>query len=463
MLNWFDTSLIVCYLAALLVIALLGLRRSEISRENLILAGRRLTLPAFVATLVSTWYGGILGVGEFSYRHGLSNWVVFGVPYYIAAAIFALFLVKRARQSPDMTIPERLFRSYGAPASVAGSIVLFIVTMPMAYVLMVGVMFNLFFGMPVWAGIILGTFFSVCYVVTGGFKADVLTDIIQFILMFVGFFVLLVFAYFTLGDLQYLQAAVPASHFSLTGGNRVGYIAFWYVVALATLVEPAFYQRCFAAKSASTAQRGILISILFWMFFDFMTTASGMYARALMPDLTDPVTAYPMLAQKILPVGLTGLFYLSLLATVMSTVDSYLFLAATTISHDLIWRFKRFDESRMRFYTGIGLVVTSVGAVTVAMLSESVVNIWHDFGSIGMPALLLPMMTSYWGKYQYSPAGATISIVVSGLVSSAALIYPRISASGEYFLNIEPIFVGLAASIIVFALTRAEKPVNRPA
>ena len=42
--------------------------------------GRTLALPAFVATLVSTWYGGVLGVGEYSYRYGISNWLVFGLP-----------------------------------------------------------------------------------------------------------------------------------------------------------------------------------------------------------------------------------------------------------------------------------------------------------------------------------------------------------------------------------------------
>ncbi|MEJ2051569.1 MAG: hypothetical protein P8Y60_17340, partial [Calditrichota bacterium] len=73
---------ILLYLALLLFI---GFRkRSNLSdEEDFILGGRRLTLPAFVATLVTTWYGGILGIGEFTYRYGFSNWVVFGLPYYI--------------------------------------------------------------------------------------------------------------------------------------------------------------------------------------------------------------------------------------------------------------------------------------------------------------------------------------------------------------------------------------------
>jgi len=457
MINRFDTALVIIYLAILSVVALIGWRRKEDSQESLILAGRRLTLPAFVATLVSTWYGGILGVGEFSFRYGLSNWVVFGLPYYLAALIFALLLAKRARRSPDLTIPDRLYTDYGPAATAAGSAILIIITLPVAYVLMIGVLFNQFFGFPVWAGIVFGTFFSVFYVVTGGFRAVLWTDVFQFILMFAGFIILLIFSVTSLGGLDYLKANLPAEHFSVTGGNPPGYIAFWYIVALATLVEPAFYQRCFAARSETVARRGILISILFWIFFDFMTTSCGLYARAALPELSNPVAAYPALAMKLLPAGLTGLFLLSLLATIMSTVDSYMFLSASTISHDLFWRFRRFDESRIKFYTGIGLVISSAGTILIALMSDSVVHIWHDFGSVGTPALLLPLMTSYWGKHKYSPRGAFISISLSGGITAAALFYPRLMGADGYLLGIEPIFIGLAVSVIIFVMTRIPK------
>ena len=70
-------------------------------------------------------------------------------------------------------------------------------------------------------------------------------------------------------------------------------VLVWYVIAMATLVEPAFYQRCYAAKTESVARRGIGLAIVFWVLFDLMTTTAGLYARALLPDLADPVQAFP--------------------------------------------------------------------------------------------------------------------------------------------------------------------------
>ena len=93
-----DYFIVVCYLVVLLWLGLRSRQRGNSGRTavDFILDGRRLTLPAFVATLVSTWYGGILGVGEYTFLYGISNWLVFGVPYYAAALIFAFFLAKKA-------------------------------------------------------------------------------------------------------------------------------------------------------------------------------------------------------------------------------------------------------------------------------------------------------------------------------------------------------------------------------
>src|SRR2546430_1248187 len=88
-----------------------GARRADI--EDYVLAGRRLTLPSFVATLVPTFYGGVLGIGEFTWTNGLSNWTVMALPYYAFAAIYALWLADRVRLQPGLTIPDHLESAYG--------------------------------------------------------------------------------------------------------------------------------------------------------------------------------------------------------------------------------------------------------------------------------------------------------------------------------------------------------------
>src|SRR4030042_3719630 len=97
-LSALDQIIILGYFAAVIAVGFFAARKSD-NAVDYLLAGRSLTLPIFVMTLVSTWYGGILGVGEYSYLFGISNWVVRGDPSYIFAAVFAFLLAQRVRQS----------------------------------------------------------------------------------------------------------------------------------------------------------------------------------------------------------------------------------------------------------------------------------------------------------------------------------------------------------------------------
>ncbi len=448
-MHYIDNAIIILYLGILLFVGFKKRLSKNSSATELIVGGRMLTLPAFVASLVSTWYGGILGVGEYSYSYGLSNWLAFGLPYYLAAFFFAIFLAKRARESKVLTIPDKLAQVYDKKTALAGSVIIYLMTVPAAYVLMLGTLAQYLFGWDLWVGIVVGSLFSLVYIFVGGFNSVVRTDLFQFGLMFAGFIVLLITLYLTYGGVEFLQSNLPESHFTWHGGNSGSYIAVWYVIALATLIEPTFYQRCYAAKTGKIAKNGIFISIAFWAFFDFLTTSCGMYARAVLPNLENAVGSYPAIAMEVLPVGLLGLFALAMLATVMSTVDSYSFVAASTFSRDIVMKIFKIDESKTTHYTRIGLILTSLLAIVPLFIFDSVIEIWKFFGSVGTPALLVPVFFSFVGSKRLPSKFAFISIMLSGGVS-LAWYSSKYFLSGSYWLSVEPIFPGLIISLIIF-------------
>jgi SSS family solute:Na+ symporter len=461
-MHFIDYSLIVLYLLGLLLAGFYRRLRSDSTTAELIVGGRMLTLPAFVASLVSTWYGGILGVGEYSYLYGISNWLVFGVPYYLAAFLFAVFLARRARESQVITIPERLAQAYDNKTAVVGSVIIYLMTVPAAYVLMLGVLCETLFGWPFWIGVVLGTLFSIVYLFLGGFRSVVRTDLLQFVLMFAGFGVLIAVLVSRFGGLGFLMGELPETHLTWHGGNSGWYIATWYVIALATLIEPAFFQRCYAAKNVRTARNGIFVSIIFWVLFDALTTSCGLYVRAVLPDLADPVASYPALARQVLPAGLLGVFALSLLASVMSTVDSYSFLAATTFSKDIVGRLKTLDDRKILLLTRAGLLFSAILAVVLAVFFRSVVDIWHAFGSIGTPALLVPVFFSFVGKRRLSPLGAFWVMIASGFLSLVWYSSQYFGESGDFWLGLQPIFPGLAVSLTLYLLLTRKGHVPLP-
>ncbi|HHN74901.1 MAG TPA: hypothetical protein ENK10_06685, partial [Acidobacteria bacterium] len=182
-----DLALVAAYLLALLVLAR---RRRKSGAGEYLLAGRSLTLPAFVATLVSTWYGGVLGVGEYSYLHGLSNWLALGGPYYLAGLVFAFLLAGRVRRSDLVTVPDRLLEDHGPGVAALGSVLVFVNMLPAAYLLMLGVLAHRLLGIPATLGVVLFAALSVALVAGAGFRTVVRHNGLQFVLMY-GCFALL--------------------------------------------------------------------------------------------------------------------------------------------------------------------------------------------------------------------------------------------------------------------------------
>ncbi|MFN8370209.1 MAG: hypothetical protein U0T83_06245 [Bacteriovoracaceae bacterium] len=69
------------------------------------------------------------------------------------------------------------------------------------------------------------------------------------------------------GGIGFLKSKLPIDYFSLTGGEPFSLTLIWGFIALSTLVDPSFYQRCFAANSNRTLKVGIYISTLIWFCF----------------------------------------------------------------------------------------------------------------------------------------------------------------------------------------------------
>ncbi|PIE03586.1 MAG: hypothetical protein CSA81_01580 [Acidobacteria bacterium] len=436
-----------CYLILLLWIGF-QMKGEKQSESDYIVGGRRLTLPAFIATLVTTWYGGILGVGEFTFLYGISNWFVFGLPYYFFAIAYAIFLAPRIRTRPGLTIPDQVSAAHGSLAGKMSAVCAFFMTLPAPYMVMLGLLISWITGWNLTLSIALGTLFSMAYLISGGFKAVVRTDKLQFLLMFAGFAVLVFTVFFQYGGVALLSEKLPATHFQPSGGNSAAFILVWYFIAIWTFVDPGFHQRCSAAESPQTARKGIFYAIVFWFVFDLMTTVAGLYARALLPELEQPALSFPALGHEVLHPLAAGLFLTGLLATIMSTIDSFTLLSSISLGYDLLGK-NGSSLSKIR----LGIVVTAVVSMILAATLPSVIDLWYVIGTLFIPPMLLPLLTALVPRF-----GIGVKIVQTNFIVGFALpfiwLLAGISKAGmtnpEYPLGWQPMFPGLAFSLLLF-------------
>jgi len=447
----FDILVIILYFVLVVIIGTTK-KFKDISETDFIVAGRRVTLPAFVATIVSTFYGGILGVGEFTYRFGISSWLMNAFPYYFFIIIFAFFFAKRIRKAELFTIPEKLEKSFSSNVSLFASFMIVLLTTPAPYLLMIALLIQLIFGTSMFLSIVLTLLVSVIFLFTGGLISDIRVNIFEFIMMYVGFGIIIPFCFVEFGSPTVLFNTLPSSHISLLGNNSITYLLVWFFIGSWAIVDPAFHQRCYAARDPQTAKRGVMISLVFWIIFDAMTILTGLYAFANIQNLQNPALSYPLLADKILPHFAKGLFFVGLLATIMSTFHSNLLVSATTVGHDILK--KSFKKVSARILNNLGLVIVTVISIIIAVLIPSVVDIWYTIGTLAVPPLLISVVPSYFPKIQVKDNYIFYAMIISFLVSLFSLIFGMINVRDgkyHYLLGLEPIYPGLIVGIIIYS------------
>ena len=449
-----DLLVIGIYLFCILALGFFRNKNYKNESDEYILAGRKLSLPSFVITLVATWYGGILGIGENTYLYGIQTWFIFALPYYIFAIIFAFFIAGKINHLNSISIPDQFHSRYGKTAGIISALYILILSSPAPYILSIGILLQFAMGIPFSFSLILAITISLCYIWIGGLRAIVRTDFVQVSFMFLGFILLLFYSIKFASSNPTSLNTLPESHLDFTGGASVQYILAWFFIALWTFVDPGFYQRCAAAKSANTARNGILISIVFWFIFDMLTLSTGMYAKALLTT-GDPLFSYPRLGELVLPPIAYGIFITGLLATIMSTIDSLGFVSAITFGRDILWRIrsqgeksdKEWDIASTNFIRE-GLIVTAFIALSLAFIIPSIVKLWYILGSILVPGLILPFLISF-SKKKISILPMMIFPIIIGFVW---IIIGELH--GNYPLGLEPFYPGILTSIIIYGINR---------
>ena len=329
----------------------------------------------------------------------------------------------------------------------AASLLVLVMSIPAAYILMLGVIIQLFSGWTLWVSIITGAILSLVYLFNGGFRADVYTNTAQFILMYLGFGILLIFTIIHFGSFGDMMNQLPVNHKTFNGGYNWQFLIAWFIIAFQTFVDPSFHQRCSAAKSPKTARNGIFVSIIFWAVFDFMTLSTGLFAKVYL-ETDSPLMSFPLLGEAVLPAFFKGIFIVSLLATVMSTLDSYAFISAATIGNDILSHFKQLKRFSAEKLTKAGLIITGVIGVIVAIALPSAVDIIYKTASIAVPGLIFPLTLSMNNKVFLSPVNTIVILIGS---STLSLIWTILKGMEyPFFKEIEPMFPGI---IFAFILT----------
>jgi SSS family solute:Na+ symporter len=442
-----DYSIVVLYLIGSLALGAFVSTQIKGFRDYF-LAGGALTTPLLVCTLVSS-YNGIditFGTSESGFYYGVVSWWWYSLPYYVFIALAAFVVAPRlSRFEGAMTLSDILESAYGTPTRVIGAAACCIYSIPVHS--MAGMMaLAAYVGLsPTWSFVVA---FGVCaiYTVMGGMWADVLSDTVHFVLMCVSVAIAIPMAIDWVGGWSFVEhlptddvtgEPVFLQHH---GGLNPWMLVAWATTGLTILIEPAFYQRVFAAEDKRSVQRALLVGILLWAAYDWGVTLIGMLARAavtqgLLPDDLEGRSALLTLCVEMLPVGLRGLMIGGIVSAAMANVDTYSLLASANVVYDIYRPVAdpQASDRRLLFLTRLGVFLVMVLAAALSVMFERMRDIWQFLASIMVSVLLVPLMAALFARPR--PAAGLLASVAgfAGLIA----FYGYLFTQGQYMPNEE--------------------------
>ncbi|HEX6963467.1 MAG TPA: sodium:solute symporter family protein [Lacipirellula sp.] len=436
-LSRLDYVIVGLYLAGMLALGAVISTRVRAFKDYF-LAGGALTTPLLVCTLVSSYYGidVTLGTSETGYYYGVVAWFWYSLPYYFFIAFAALVIAPRLRRryGGAMTLPDVLERHYGIETRVVGAIGCFIYSAPI--IAMAGIMTLMeFMGVPKGWGLAASIGICAAYTSMGGLWADAISDTVQFVLMCVSLAIAIPLAVNWVGGWEFVESLPIHSetnarhHLLHHGGLNVWMLVAWSLTGITILVEPAFYQRVFAAQDTRSIQRALLVGILLWASYDWGATLLGIIARAaveqgLLEESLAGKEALLTVCMEMLPTGLRGLMIGGILAAAMSQIDSYSLLASGNVVYD-IYRpvFNRNASDReLLVLTRLGVFLVMLAAALMSLMFERMRDAWQFMASVMAAVVCVPVLAAIFGRPRQAAGfwGATGGLV--GIVAFYALL-----------------------------------------
>ncbi len=447
------------YFLIILVVGLMAVKHVK-NMDDFAIARGIIPWPVVFATMAATFLGGgsTLGMGKMGSSVGyVFLFIVFAFAIqFILAGIFVAPTLKRYRGA--YTVADIMGFHYGKTTRLFSGFIslLYCVGMLGAMVLGMGVVLQVFLGIPLVWGVVIGISVAIIYSMAGGLFAVIHTDIIQFITL--GFFLplALLIALFgeitAAGGLKATLAALPATHFTFLGVFPwTVFLSLFLAFLLGEALAPIYVPRIFAAKAPQHARNGMLASAGFMILFMFCTTSLGVFAHVLLPDVSgDPVL--PSILIHLLPVGIVGAVIAAVLAALMSTADSTLGAAGVILVQDIYKPLvnKEVSEATQLMLARIIVLISGVAATAFALWAPGVIEALVIVYSWWAAAILVPLVLGIlWGK---GTPYAGFSAMLGGIAAYSVWEY-ALNAPYGFTAIVPGIIVSFVVFIIVNALT----------
>ncbi|ASB49433.1 sodium:solute symporter family protein [Alkalitalea saponilacus] len=357
------------------------------NQEDFMVAGRKVSTPKLVGTLLCTW----LGSGSLLAGAGLAANVGFAELWMAAGAwlgiIIVFFLAGKVRRIAEFTVPDILELRYNKWARILGTMVIVI-----AYTTIVGYQFraggfvlDLVAGIPEWQGVLLTAAFIVIFTAFAGMLSIVSVDIINGTVITIAIVIAAPIVFFSIGGSEHLTATLDPSHFQIFGDKSF----FWAMgIFLPTffllLGESNMYQKFFSAKNEKSAKKAVVWWVVGTIIVETALASLAIFAFSHFNAL-DAMSEFFLGSENSeriilhtarystevgLPIWAGLLLIMASVAIITSTGNSFLLTPSTNLTRDIYQRFINPNVSGQRIILMQRIMVVLLGIMAYLLLTQ---------------------------------------------------------------------------------------------
>ncbi|MCH7703012.1 MAG: sodium:solute symporter family protein [Planctomycetes bacterium] len=434
--------LILLYLLGLVCYGAWHSRRIR-TQEDFAVAGRKLTAPVLVGTMLATWIGtgSLVGNAERTYEIGIAMVLV---PLGAAVGLFILSRVAaRVRRFKQFTVQDILETRFGLLPRVLGTVAIitaYLTIVSYQYRAGGAVIHTMYPGLATWCeatlgsgvvnflkdhtawtdaswGSVIAALFIIGYTVLGGLVSVAYTDVINGVVMILGLLIGLPLLFGDAGGFEGIREtfADTPNKMKLIGPiPTIMAINLMLPAMLLVMGEANLYQRFFAARSVQAAKRAAIVLVFAVLVVETLIIVFAFVASAVEPDLPSEQFGHVILiaSMRHLPMLLAAAVLSAAVAIIVSTADSFLLVSSNSVVRDVYHRFINPSAEPQRLVTISRATVVVLGLVAfgVSLFSDKflAVALWAYtmYGASITPALLA---TFFWKRATGPGAAAGIA------------------------------------------------------
>jgi SSS family solute:Na+ symporter/sodium/proline symporter len=448
---------IIVYLVILLSVGIYFSNRIK-NKDDFLVAGRKLTAPVLVGTLLATWIGSgdIFSVADLSYHHGYSSLI--GSAGGWLGIIVAYFIAGRVRRFGQFTVPDILEVRFNKWARLLATI-----TTIIAYITIVSYQFrgggwviNMISGKEISMenAMIIMAIFVIVYTLTAGMLSVAYLDIINGIIIIGGVFLTIPFLIKSAGGIETITANLPARAHPILGNmSLIEAMGYFIPTLLLALGNANMYQRFFSAKNEKEAKKSVIGWIIGVIVLGVAIQSLAVIGSSMFKGLptTESGKIILLVAHKGVPLVIGCILLASVIAIVVSTANSFLLVPATNVMRDIVQRFikPKISDKAMVFGTRVTLVILGILSYLLINFFPRVLQAAYAAYTIYGAGLTPAIMATFFWKRATVKAGV-ISISAGMSVTVVWEVINKVT--GHLPLGVAAIYPALISSVVLLIM-----------